>query len=351
MRIFAIVIFLFATLAVPQARASDACSGLAIETRASVSVSDGTSFETETRFHSAQSAAFTQISDGETTHIAVEGPFGWIEAGDAVELGTEFHKLFALGHQFHALLIHFEAIVANTETSDAVAFLGTDRRAVSGDYPYGGRVHLILGPDEARPVGLKFEFPEIPAISVTFSDWRLQGDTALPYELTIDDGERQFVYAFSRVSVSARSPLWFIDSAGPSPLDEVEVYRLHRRLLAAHCLGDADLMATLSADQIISANRGALSETDRAALKDRFTQLFQAVDYESYTDLQTPRISISAAGDMAWIAVEVRTRGHTVETAEPFDSKWAWIMLAQKHGDRWLHVANASNIAPSAPVP
>lgn len=347
MRRWIILISLALVSGAPIAFAYDACSPLAIETRANVAVSDGSVFRTETRFHAAEGSAFTQrTGDGETL-IVVEGPFSWTRADDTVSAGTEFHKLFALGHQFHAFLLHFEAIAENVEETGEVGFLGDLRAARSGDYPYGGRVHLVSGDSENRPLGLLFEFPDIPAISVVFDDWRDHAGTDLPFALEIDDGTRQFTYAYTDIAIENRSPLWFMRAVGAVDLDAVNVYRLHRQLLAAHCLGDADMMADLSAEEVHSANRGRLGTSDRETTRTRFADVFEAVDYAEYHDLKDPVIRVSDSGALAWIGVEVQAKGSATEDGAPFDMQWAWIMVAEKADGTWRHTANASNMVPT----
>jgi hypothetical protein len=43
--------------------------------------------------------------------------------------------------------------------------------------------------------------------------------------------------------------------------------------------------------------------------------------------------------------VNVRPIGHTIDTAEPFDDRWAWVTMAGKTGEVRLHAGNASNYA------
>ena len=78
-------------------------------TSAAVSVSDGTSFETRSFFHSREAAAIQHISDDEQI-VAVEGPLGWARRGSTEKAGSDFYPQFALGHQYHALLLYFDDI-------------------------------------------------------------------------------------------------------------------------------------------------------------------------------------------------------------------------------------------------
>ena len=139
--------------------------------------------------------------------------------------------------------------------------------------------------------------------------------------------------------------MWFFDALDAPELDQLNAYRMHRKLLVAHCLGDASLIAKLSAAEIVSANNGELSTVSKEALRERFTGLFAQIDYTEYHDLALPIIEVAESGDTGWIGVNVRAVGESVESGDPFDLKWAWIMVVRKVDGRWLHAGNASNVA------
>lgn len=320
---------------------SDACSTRAIHTFADVSVSDGSSFSTESFFHSKDAAAIRHVLD-EDQFIAIEGPSSWVKRGDSTEPGTEFHKDFALGHQFHAYLLHFDELVSNIRRTTEVQFRGSTYRAISGDKPNSGIAHLIAGDDPDRPVGLLLD-NEDTSITFSFFDWRQLNGKSIPFHVQIDDGERIFDYRYSSIDLEPKSPLWFFDSLPAPEIDNVQVYRLHRKLLVAHCMGDADMMANLSAPNIIVASRGELLETSPAVTRERFTSVFQRVDYTEYHDLAMPVIEVSSSGDLGWIGVNVRAIGEVIESGESFDDQWAWVMMVRKIDDVWLHAGNASN--------
>ena len=326
------------------AQASDACSNRAIVTSADVTVSDGSTFRTQSFFHSRDEAAIRHIRDSEQT-VVIEGPLSWVGANDRSQLGTGFHKLFALGHQYHAFLLHFDELSDNLRETERLIFGGNVHRAQSGDYPYGGTVHLIEGTESPRPVGLLFEFPESTAIQVTFSDWQKVGATELPFRAEIDDGERTFDYRYSNIETSPGSPLWFHETVSAPALDQIQVYRLHRKLLAAHCLGDAELLSRLSAEQIVSASNGELVRAPNDSIRERFTALFERLDYSEYHDIEMPIIEIAESSDLGWIGANVRSVGSIRETGDPFDNQWAWLMIVRKVDGLWLHAGNASNVA------
>lgn len=324
--------------------ASDACSTRSVVTMADVSVSDGSSFTTQSLFQSKDAAAIRHIRDKEQV-VIVEGPNGWMQVDDSVKMGSDFEKIFALGHQYHAFLLYFEEIVSNVRDSENIFFQGKVHRALSGDFPHGGSVHLIAAEDGLRRPGMVFEFPESDPIVTTFSDWRSLDQFEIPYQVNINDGQRVFTYRYTRIDIAPKTPLWFFEAVGAPSFDEVQVYRLHRRLLAAHCLGDADMIARLSSTQVLSVNNGAMVQLANQSIRDRFSGLFERLDYTAYHDVVTPVIEISEGADLGWIAVNVRAEGETVLQGTPFENQWAWLMVVRKENGRWLHAGNASNQA------
>lgn len=324
--------------------ASDACSDRGIVASADVTVSDGSSFSTEAFYRAPDIAAIRHARSPEQT-VAVEGPVAWAQVGDEAELGTNFHKAFALGHQYHAFVIDFDSLVTGVRGTAAQPFRDRTYTARSGDYPFGGTVHWIDGDSPERPLGLVFEFPETAPIEVAFSDWRQTDGAELPFRVDIDDGDRVFNYRYTKVEHGPRSPLWYAEAVPAPSIDEVRVYRLHRQLLAAHCLGDAEMMADLSVEEVVSANRGRLDTATRDSIRERFARVFEQVDYTEYHDISQPEVRVASAGDMGWIGVNVRAVGSYPETGASFDDQWAWLMIVRKVNGRWLHAANASNVA------
>ncbi len=340
MRFLTLVLLL---LLVPEAHATDACSLRAISASADVSVTDGSSFKIESYFRSRDYAAIRHFYENERI-TSVEGPFGWIGSGDKYRLGGDFEKIFALGHQFHAFLLYFDELTNDQRDIVGIEFLGELYTARSGAYPHGGDVHLIFGDDPARPIGMVFDYPDIDPIEVALDDWRAVDGVDLPFKLAIHDRGKVFEYRYTTVDLSPQNELWFFDQVrGPAP-DEVQAVRLHRKLLAAHCLGDAEMMAHLSNETIISADRGRRTEHDNSSMRERFTDLFKMLDYTEYHDLQLPVVEIAASGDLGWVIVNVRSVGEQLGTDQVFDYEWAWVMLIRKIDGRWLHTGGASSV-------
>lgn len=324
--------------------AADACSMRSVVTSADVMVSDGSSFTIQSFFQSSDAAAIRHIRDKDQI-VVVEGPYGWARVDDSERMGSDFEKSFALGHQFHAFLLYFDEIVSNRHDSESISFKGKEHRALTGEYPHGGLVHLILGEGGLHAQGLIFQFPGSKPIVVSFSDWRSLDQFEIPFQIEIDDGQRVFSYRYTSVDVTPNSPIWFFEAVSVPSFDEIQVYRLHRQLLAAHCLGDAEMIAQLSSEQILSANNGAMSQVTNPAVRDRFFELFERLDYTAYYDIKTPIIEIAPGSNLGWVGANVRAVGVDVMHGTPFDSQWAWLMVVRKEDGNWLHAGNASNLA------
>lgn len=344
MRAAALPIVLIALVAYASCgAASDACSQLSITTAARVEVSDGSTFNTESFYQSADTSAIRHIDD-EIQIVAVEGPVAWAARGGKTQTGGDNLKNFALGHQYHALLLHYDEVVSAIAPRENIAFGGAVRGGKSGDLPFGGKLALIQDGEETRPAGLLFELPDTPPIEVHLKDWRDSNGRTLPFHVQIDDGSRRFDYFYTKIEITEASPIWFFEAVPGPDLNRLQIHRLHRRILAAHCMGDADLIADLTAPDIVVASRGELHRSTREETRERFTGLFERLDYTGYHDLLDPVIEVSEDGGMGWIAVNVRAVGAEIGTGTPFDSQWSWIMLARKIDGSWLHAGNASSL-------
>ena len=214
--------------------ASDDCSSPAVRTTADVTVSDGSSYQTESYFHDFDMAAIRFIDENEQV-FAVEGPWSWISQNGQAQLGSDFHKLFALGHQYHALLLYFDDLGQDSRQAEQLVFNGENYRGITSDYPYGGTMHLIEGKDPARPSGILFEFPDAPRIESRFSDWRDSHGATVPYHIQVDDGDRVFSYRYADIELMPQPPEWFFQAVKAPELGEIKIYREQRKETAASC--------------------------------------------------------------------------------------------------------------------
>ena len=321
-------------------QADDACKPGAIHSLADVTVSDGLTYQVEGLYKSRHRAAARFIRENGSLHI-VEGPNVWVSSSEGTELASDFQRDFTLGHQFHAFFLHFEDLVSNIESVEAVEFGGGTYVATKGTRDTGGAVYLIEGETAGRPLGLRYDVGDLK-IEIAAGDWRMVDGVEIPFSLSIDDGEHVFEYRYQWVDLSDKPLLWFYDRIGDPDIDAVEIERLHRKLLIAHCLGDADMMGALTAPDAVVASRGSVFETQPEEMATRFVNVFERRKYSAYIDTALPRIA--AGGDVGWAAVQVNAQGMTPANGEAFDEHWAWVMMARKVDGKWLMAGNASNI-------
>ena len=325
--------------------ADDACSTTALYAYADVTASDGITYSVETFYRSKDRAASKFIrEDGSSLHV-VEGPLTWVQVGNKAELAGNQQRGYALGHQFHALMIHFRDIVNDIEPVSEIEFSGRKTSALKGMRDTGGAVYLIDGETLGQPAGMRYDVGDLQ-IDIVASDWRDVGGTAIPFALLIDDGTRTFDYRYRTVDTSDKPMMWYYDSVASPNLDEIDILRLHRQLLVAHCMGDAAMMASLTAPVATIANRGSVGDTNPEEMAARFARVFDRRKYSAYIDTQYPRVSVAQSGDIGWAIVQVNTKGITEPTGAPFDEHWAWVMMAKMIDGRWLMAGNASNIKP-----
>lgn len=325
------------------AAATDACSARAVTSIANVTVSDGRTYGVHTRFHSKNSA-WMEFVRPDGTEIAVEGPFSWVRDDKGDRLGGDFQKLFSLGHQFTAFALFFDEIVSDSMPVESVEFGDGVYNGTIGALPSGGTATMFVEPTTGNPIGIRYQYPEIDPINVFFGDWRSHQGADVPFQVMIDDGEREFDYRYSEIDINDKNPGWYFDSGEAPAVDEIQIYRLHRKLLIAHCEGDAAAMASLTGPETVIANRGDLFMSSSSETGVRFESVFNRVDYTNYIDLTDPVIEVSEGGDLGWAAVNVRTIGTDQSNGEAFDYQWAWVMLARKIDGEWRSVGNASNL-------
>lgn len=323
--------------------AQDACPMQALHTVANVSVSDGKNYQVEGLYNSKHQAATIFVGGNGSTNV-VEGPYAWSSSAEGEKLGGNFLRDFVLGHQFHAFLWHFDDLVQNIEIIKNIDFDGGHYAARRGVLDTGGFVSLV-DPDKERPEGLRFELGDF-IIDITFNDWRFDqaSNRTVPYALLVDDGQRSFNYRYQYIDATAKPLMWFYQKVPQPNIDAVEIYRLHRKQLIAHCLGDAEVLAKTLAANVIMANSGSTASVTLEQTKTVFANnVFQRRKYSTYSDLKYPVIEIGDAGDIGWAIVELQTTGMNVQADEPFDEQWAWTTLVKKIDGEWKMVGNTSN--------
>jgi len=119
---------------------------------------------------------------------------------------------------------------------------------------------------------------------------------------------------------------YFDDQEGARP-QLAGLYRLHAETLLAHCEGDAAAFASLMADEGTIVQSGKISHITNENLRERFSGVFQAVDYMAYENLSVPEIRLSDDGSLGWIIAHVKPQ--TVDAQEQeSETIWTWMMGA-----------------------
>jgi hypothetical protein len=147
--------------------------------------------------------------------------------------------------------------------------------------------------------------------------------------------------------------LWILGSsflcAADSDLahDRESLLALHARERQAHLKGDADLLASGVADQIVSIEYGKVELLSREELRRQFAQRFAQVKYSSWDNVVEPIVSISPDGHMAWIVIQVKARLSDVSgprAGQPRGFTSSWISTFEKRGGDWQMVGISSGV-------
>lgn len=342
-----IIMAAITVIAMPvSAFANNACLSPSVTTAADVTTSYGAEYEVRTTYRSVNETAAQFIRETPTT-IAVEGPLVWTRSETDENIAGDRERRFAIGHQYHAMLLHFDDMMENVERDTKIPFGEEVRSGRTGLYPAGGEISLIDGEVSDRPSGLIMKLPDESHITVTFADWRAASSGyRLPYRIVINHEDNIFTYAYSTIDIDEMDAIDFQALYDAPNLDGVHIHRLHRALLTAHCRGDAALMAQLSAPAAVIANRGNVVEVSKDETRGRFEATFERIEYSAYHDLTNPIIRVADSGDLGWAIVNVRAEGQAKKSGVEFSQQWAWAMLAEKRDGVWVHAGNASNAAP-----
>ncbi|MDH5618237.1 MAG: hypothetical protein OEZ11_06315 [Gammaproteobacteria bacterium] len=206
----------------------------AVRTVAEVQASDGQSYTAESYFQAADRAAIRFVDANEQLFV-VEGPWGWAAQDGAAQLGPNLYRVFALGHQYHALLAYFDEIIAEKRHNENVEFGGGLYSTISGPFPFGGTVHMVSGKTPDKPEGMLFEFSEAPKIESRFLDWRTVEERLIPFHIEIHDGQSVFNYKYSLVDFSPMPEQWFSEAIPLPEINEVIDYRRNSASSVDNC--------------------------------------------------------------------------------------------------------------------
>ena len=231
MRSTRIFIPLVLALAAYTVVAGNDCKGPVIRAAADVTVSDGTSYQISAYYRSPDEAVISFLGEGGSDIIS-EGPYAWYRQAEKSGLAGEADKRFAIGHQYHGILLHFRDMMANVVREEGISFLGEEHSGLSADFPHGGRISLVDGEDADHPLGLVMHLPQETPIEVAFHEWLKTDGPALPYRLEVHHGGLVFTYAYTSVFTGTGSVHDFHERY---PAPDSEEVRNYRARLAERC--------------------------------------------------------------------------------------------------------------------
>ena len=130
---------------------------------------------------------------------------------------------------------------------------------------------------------------------------------------------------------------------GPKSSVEAAILQMHETARRAHLTGDAALLASGEADQVLNLHDGDIQHVSRDDVRRRFEQVFASVQYLEWSDVEPPVIRVSSDGRMAWMAVKIhaRVRDKTGKISAFISS---WISTYEKRAGGWLMVAISSAV-------
>ncbi|HKJ17112.1 MAG TPA: hypothetical protein VJ984_07180 [Xanthomonadales bacterium] len=215
--------------------AAGPCPGMVITSRAEVSVSDGTSYQVETYYRSVEESVVS-FKGPNASDIVSEGPYAWYRQGEKTGLAGETEKRFAIGHQYHAMLVAFDDIMVNVQPDPDITFRNESHSGHTGDYPFGGKISLIEGNQSRQPKGFLMLLPDETPIEVVLDDWRAnEYGNSLPYQLTIFHGDRVFTYRYEQVDFDEGDAASFHQQFPAPGIGEITEFRAKQIALAIQC--------------------------------------------------------------------------------------------------------------------
>lgn len=171
---------------------------------AEVSIDGGEGFVMETRYRSPTDARYVSRRPRSETILVVDGAGVWLESGGARRRQAADLGLWVLSHQFHALLLDFDALndgadVTPTPPGTCDCIDRTGRRAAPGL----GIEALVLRTARHGGMarGMLVRRSGKPAITMTFADWRPVAGRSLPFRIDLQDEALRFTFRFRDVTI------------------------------------------------------------------------------------------------------------------------------------------------------
>ena len=128
-----------------------------------------------------------------------------------------------------------------------------------------------------------------------------------------------------------------------APHSEMENIRaLLKQEQKAHLDEDVDLFTSEFATNMISVNRGELSQLTTDQHKGRITRYFQNVEFIKWEDTQEPIIRLSDDQTLAYAILQKQVIVISKGASQPDTTDFAWISVLRKVEGAWKVECNVS---------
>ncbi len=279
----------------------------------------------------------------------MEGLYVWAYDGRVETETTPYVGEIVLGHQFHAQILFFDRLHPAVGKSSETQFAGQESMTLESEDSQWRFYYDFSG----RPLGMEKSRQDEASIIFTFDDWRTVSGVSLPYEVQIDDGERQFRYRFSSITMNKGS---LADFRAPENIltDEQQLLRLHRIAMDDHFFSRTDEMKTIRGDSVTIVNDGDIHRMTGKEFDATMGRIMESRDYLVYDDLVRPIVNISEDGTLGTVIAQISASGVRFDDNglpdSPLEFVSAWIELYEKVQGQWRLTGNVSNFRPR-PLP
>ena len=147
--------------------------------------------------------------------------------------------------------------------------------------------------------------------------------------------------------------LAWLSSAQPAPARcstgeeaAAELRAAHETARRAHLEGDAELLGTGMADEMVMVSGGNVAVQPREKMIAFFKGYFGRVKYLEWSDAEPLVVRVSPDDEMGWMAVAVRARYLQREKPDAAEKafKSSWIATYRRIGCAWKMTGNASAV-------
>jgi hypothetical protein len=135
---------------------------------------------------------------------------------------------------------------------------------------------------------------------------------------------------------------FLVVSAFAADTDTDALLALHRQAREGHLTGNADLLASGTADHLLVISRAKIHRQSREDVRRFFQQYLAETRYSKWDDVLPPEIRLSPDRKMAWMAVHIRARAK--QAGEDLNFESAWIATYEKYAGQWRMTTISSSI-------